>query len=71
VITIVMMVSHFCSRMIASKPRMPKSTMIPATTRNAITLVSVPELQPSRENTVAVASVDSATSTVSQPTSSR
>ena len=64
-------VSHFCSFMIASKPRMPAPTMIAATTRKAITLVRLPSLHPSRPKTVAVASVASATSTISQPTSSR
>ena len=48
----------------------PASTMIAATTTNATTLVPLPCAQPRRSKTVAVASVDSATSTVSHPTSS-
>ena len=68
---IIAIVSHFWSRMIASKPRMPAATMTPATTRNATTLVRLPSPQPSRAKTVAVANVASDTRTVSQPTSSR
>jgi hypothetical protein len=70
VITIIAMVRYFWSRMIRSKPMIPASTMIAATTTNATTLVPLPCAQPRRSKTVAVASVDSATSTVSHPTSS-
>ena len=63
------MVRYFCSRMISSKPMIPAPTITSATTTNAATFVPSPWLQPSRSKTVAVASVDSATSTVSQPTS--
>jgi hypothetical protein len=57
--------------MIASNPRQPATTITAATTRNATTFVGVPAAQPSRPKTVAVASVASVTSTVSQPTSRR
>ncbi len=55
--------------MIVSKPRMPAPTIAAATTMNAMILTPSPLLQPSCLNTVATALVDSATSTVSQPTS--
>ena len=57
--------------MIASKPRIPAPTIAAATTRNATIFTPLPLLQPSWEKTVATALVDSATSTVSQPTSRR
>src|SRR5688500_10786602 len=56
--------------MIASKPSTPAQTMIAATTTNARILVVLPDDHPIRSKTVAVASVASATSTVSQPTRS-
>ena len=62
-------VRYFWSRMIRSKPMIPASTITAATTTNATILVVLPWLQPSRSKTVAVASVERATSTVSQPTS--
>src|SRR3954447_750064 len=55
-------------RMIRWKPRMPPATTSAATASRATTLVAVPPPQPSWVNTVAVASVASETSTVSQPT---
>src|SRR4051794_1107735 len=61
-------VIHVCMRMIRWKPRMPPATTSAATTSSATTLVAVPPPQPSWVNTVAVASVASETSTVSQPT---
>ena len=57
-----------CIRMIRSKPITPPAMISAATTTSAITLVGVPALQPSRSNTVAVASVARMVSTVSQPT---
>ena len=68
---IIAMVSHFWIFMIATKPSTPAATITPATTTNAATFVESPDAQPSRSNTVAVASVASETRTVSQPTSSR
>src|SRR5919202_5370613 len=65
------MVSTVCSRMMTSNPRTPASTITAATTRNATILTALPLPAPSRSNTVAVASVASAVSAVSQPTSSR
>ena len=64
-VTTVMIV---CSRMIMSKPSAALPTISTVMTRNAMTLVTSPELQPSRWNTVAVASVASTVSTISQPT---
>ncbi len=64
-VTTVMMV---CSRMIMSNPSAALPTISTVMTRNAMTLVTSPELQPSRWNTVAVASVASTVSTISQPT---
>ena len=63
------MVSQRWIRMIASKPRIPAPTIAAATTMNATTLTPSPLLHPSCSNTVATALVDSATRTVSQPTS--
>ena len=57
-----------CSRMIVSNPSAALPTISTVMTRNAMTLVTSPELQPSRWNTVAVASVASTVSTISQPT---
>ena len=57
-----------CSRMIVSKPSAALPTISTVMTRKAITLVTSPELQPSWWNTVAVASVASTVSTISQPT---
>ena len=57
-----------CSRMIVSKPSAALPTISTVMTMKAITLVTSPELQPSRWNTVAVASVASTVSTISQPT---
>ena len=64
----VAIVISFCSRMIVSKPRTPATTIKAAVARNAITLVRSPLPQPICSKIVAVASVESATSTVSQPT---
>jgi len=64
-VTIVMII---CSRMIRVNPMMPASTIRPATTTSAISLVEVPPCQPSRVSTLDVASTASAVSTVSQPT---
>ena len=64
-------VSHRWIFMIASKPRIPAATITQATTTNAITFVASPDAQPRRSKTVAVASVESVTRTVSQPTRSR
>src|SRR3984885_1526626 len=64
-VTTVMIV---CSRMIVSNPSAALPTMSTVMIRNATTLVTSPELQPSRANTVAVASVASTVSTISQPT---
>src|SRR3954467_3713169 len=55
-------------RMIGSKPSTPPATTRAATTSNETTLVAVPPPQPSSVKTVAVASVASEVSTVSQPT---
>ena len=57
-----------CMRMIRSKPITPPITVSALTTISAITLTPVPPPQPSRSNTVAVASVARMISTVSQPT---
>ncbi len=57
-----------CSRMIVSKPSTPPPTMRTVMIRKAMILVPSPPPQPSRANTVAVASVASAVSTISQPT---
>src|SRR5690348_16552376 len=57
-----------CSRITTAKPATPASTVIAETTISATTLVAVPPPQPSRVNTVEVASVARITSTVSQPT---
>src|ERR1700678_1658283 len=57
-----------CSRMIVSNPSAALPTISTVMIRNAMTLVTSPELQPSRWNTVAVASVASTVSTISQPT---
>ena len=57
-----------CRRMISWKPSTPAATVSAATTISAITIVSVPPPQPSRVNTVAVASVARIVRTVSQPT---
>src|SRR3984957_11019862 len=57
-----------CSRMIVSNPSAALPTMSTVMIRKAITLVAVPALQCSCANTVAVASVASAVSTISQPT---
>ena len=54
--------------MMVSKPSAALPTISTVMTRKAITLVTSPELQPSRWNTVAVASVASTVSTISQPT---
>src|SRR3984957_19140715 len=64
-VTTVMIV---CSRMIVSNPSAALPTISTVMTRKAMTLVTSPELQPSRLNTVAVASVASTVSTISQPT---
>ncbi len=57
-----------CIRMIRSKPITPPATVSALTTISAMTLTPVPPPQPSRVNTVAVASVARMISTVSQPT---
>src|SRR5690348_10307237 len=57
-----------CARMIRSNPSTPQATVSRPTTTSAITLVRLPPPQPSRSNTVAVASVARIVSTVSQPT---
>ena len=57
-----------CIRMMRSKPITPPTTVSALTTISAITLTPVPPPQPSRSNTVAVASVARMISTVSQPT---
>ena len=57
-----------CIRMMTSKPSTPPAMVSAATTTSAMILVGVPPPQPSRSNTVAVASVASTVSTVSQPT---
>ena len=57
-----------CMRMIRSKPSTPPATVSALTTIRAMTLTTVPPPQPSRSNTVAVASVARMISTVSQPT---
>ncbi len=57
-----------CIRMIKSKPITPPATVSALTTISAMTLTTVPPPQPSRSNTVAVASVARMISTVSQPT---
>src|SRR5882724_6449651 len=66
--TPVTMVIQVCMRMIRSKPITPPKIVSATTTISATTLVPVPPPQPSRANTVAVASVARMTSTVSQPT---
>ena len=66
--TPVTMVIQVCSRMIRSKPITPPKMVRPTTMISATTLVPFPPPQPSRANTVAVASVARMTSTVSQPT---
>ncbi len=66
--TPVTMVIQVCSRMIRSKPITPPKMVSATTMISATTLVPVPPPQPSRPNTVAVASVARMTSTVSQPT---
>src|ERR1051326_1198373 len=68
VATPVTMVIQVCMRMIRSKPITPPKMVSATTTISAITLVAVPPPQPSRPNTVAVASVARITRTVSQPT---
>src|SRR5471030_2344390 len=55
--------------MMTSKPSTPPPTTSAAVTKKATILVNVPPPQPSSVNTVEVASVESETSTVSQPTS--
>ena len=57
-----------CMRMMRSKPITPPATVSALTTISATTLTPVPPPQPSRSNTVAVASVARMISTVSQPT---
>src|SRR5438270_5819175 len=57
-----------CTRMITLKPKTPENTTTAAMTMNATIFVPSPPPQPRRSNTVAVASVASDTSTVSQPT---
>src|ERR1700753_955841 len=66
--TPVITVMIVCNRMMVANPSTPPPTISAAMTRNAITLVTSPPPQPSRWNTVAVASVASAVSTISQPT---
>ena len=66
--TPVTMVITVCMRMIRSKPITPPKMVSATTTISAMTLVAVPPPQPSRSNTVAVASVARMISTVSQPT---
>ena len=57
-----------CRRITTANPATPASTVISETTTRATILVAVPPPQPSRVNTVAVASVARMTRTVSQPT---
>src|SRR5919202_6210991 len=57
-----------CRRITTANPAIPATTVIAETTINAAILVPVPPPQPSRANTVAVASVARTTRTVSQPT---
>src|ERR1700745_362908 len=57
-----------CKRMIRSKPITPPKIVSATTMISATTRVPSPPPQPSRLNTVAVASVARMTSTVSQPT---
>ena len=66
--TPVTQVMTVCSRMIVSNPSAALPTMSTVMIRKAITLVPVPALQCSCANTVAVASVASTVSTISQPT---
>ena len=66
--TPVTMVIQVCRRMIRSKPITPPKMVSPTTMISATILVPLPPPQPSRANTVAVASVARMTSTVSQPT---
>ncbi len=68
--TMVASVIHVCSRMMTSKPRIPATMTRTAVTTNPSTLVASPPPQPSSPKTVAVASDDRETRTVSQPTSS-
>src|SRR4249920_4156008 len=68
VATPVTMVIQVCIRMIRSKPITPPRMVRATTMISATTLVPSPPPQPSRANTVAVASVARMTSTVSQPT---
>ena len=68
VATPVTRVIQVCRRMIRSKPITPPKMVSPTTMISATTLVPFPPPQPSRANTVAVASVARMTSTVSQPT---
>ena len=57
-----------CMRMIRSKPITPPKMVSATTMISATAMVPSPPPQPSRVNTVAVASVARMTSTVSQPT---
>ncbi len=66
--TAVTTVMTVCMRMIKSKPITPPAMVSAVTTISAMTFVAVPPPQPSRSNTVAVASVARMISTVSQPT---
>ena len=66
--TAVTMVITVCIRMIRSNPITPPAIVSPVTTISAMIFVAVPPPQPSRSNTVAVASVARIISTVSQPT---
>src|SRR6266571_5700860 len=61
-------VIQVCIRMIRSKPITPPRMVRATTMISATTLVPSPPPQPSRANTVAVASVARMISTVSQPT---
>src|SRR5215469_14302501 len=57
-----------CSRMIVSNPSAALPTMSAVMMRNAMTLVTFPDDQPSWWNTVAIASVASTTRMISHPT---
>jgi hypothetical protein len=57
-----------CIRMMSRNPNTPPMIVNAATTSSATTLVTVPELHPSRSKMVAVASVAKMTRTVSHPT---